>query len=202
MNYIFGYGSLLSAYSRQRYSGIHSEVMSATVKGWVRGWCVTYPDEGATYAGAVQDDSRELDGVLIASDIDEEIAERERGYRFTQLDIDQIDLANLGQSLSNQDQVWICETLISDVSTLSNPLPQSYVDTCLSGCIESNGIEAARRFIHQTRGWDCVWINDRDTAGEPIYPRYTPISDQESQLIDQLLDDHGVLQFRNRTTTI
>ena len=180
MDYIFGYGSLVSRYSRQHYSKILSDATVATVKGWCRSWCVSYPDEGATYAGALRNDVGLLSGVLIAADMDESIADRERGYRFTRLDINEltIDERGIGSSgldISPQDQIWICETLRVDTATAENPLPQSYVDTCMSGCLESKGIDGAIGFIQQTKGWDCVWLNDRHLEAAPRYPRYTPI---------------------------
>lgn len=196
MNYIFGYGSLLSAYSREHYSDIHSIVTTATLSGWNRSWCAVYPDEGATYAGAVPDSNQDLDGVLIASDIGPDITQRERGYQFTQVATDKLSVVDGALEITGQDQVWVCQTLSIDAPSVSNPLPQSYVDTCLSGCIESQGIDAASRFIQQTQGWDCVWRNDRHLNNTPIYPRYTPVSADEAQLIDSLLDQHGVLKFR------
>jgi len=201
MDYIFGYGSLVSRYSRQHYSKILSNATVATVKGWCRSWCVSYPDEGATYAGALRDDAGLLNGVLIASDIDEAIADRERGYQFTRLDIDDLMFDQQGRDssghgISQRDRIWICETLQVDAATPENPLPQSYVDTCMSGCLESKGVDGAIEFIQQTRGWECVWLNDRHLHTTPRYPRYTPISIDQAGLIDSLLKQQGVLKFR------
>ena len=196
MDYIFGYGSLLSEYSRQHYSNIQSTVLTATLSGWGRAWCVTYPDEGATYAGALRDNTRQLDGVLIPSEINPGITERERGYTFSRLSMDDLSAISTNGVVSESDQIWICETLLVDVATTENPLPQTYVDTCLSGCIESHGVEGAKRFIQQTSAWDSIWVNDRPSSNMPIYPRYTPISGEQSRLIDSLLEQEGVLKFR------
>jgi len=113
MNYIFGYGSLM------------------------RAWCTSYLDEGATYAGALRDKYQELDGVLIPSDIDDSLKRRERGYQFSPLNLEELSLNRSADDLTADDQVWICETLVADVATTLTPLPQSYVDTCISGCLES-----------------------------------------------------------------
>ena len=142
MDYIFGYGSLLSAYSREHYSNIRSSVTTATVSGWSRSWCAVYPDEGATYAGATPDSSKHLDGVLIASEINQDLAKRERGYRFTRLKHENLSINCNELDISKNDQIWICESLSIDASCQLNPLPQSYVDTCISGCIESQGMAA------------------------------------------------------------
>lgn len=206
MEYIFAYGSLLSEYSRRHYSGIEAQVLPVTLTGWYRAWCTSYPDEGASYAGALRVDTvasksthfHELDGVLIPSVLDEDLQQRERGYQFTRLDADSLRLDN--SQLSDEDRVWICETIKEAQPSIQTPLPQSYVDTCLLGCIESQGMDAASRFIKQTSGWDCVWINDRivehGSNKRPIYPRYTPINDNQSELIDQLLEFNGVLKYR------
>ncbi|MFT6408271.1 MAG: hypothetical protein ACJAQ6_001688 [Arenicella sp.] len=197
MDYIFGYGSLISQYSRRHYSDIQSEVMTAQLKGWYRAWCVSYPDERATYAGALPNDTSLLDGVLIASEIDEGITQRERGYRFTAINVEDIRLDGAETIFTELDRIWICETLRTDIASTENPLPQSYVDTCISGCLEAKGVEGAIEFIQQTQGWDCVWINDRHLEHTPRYPRYTPVSGEQAILIDALLDQQGVLKFRN-----
>ena len=196
MDYLFAYGSLLSRYSRLHYSGIDSPVQSARIRGWLRAWCVSYPDEGATYAGVLQDDAGQLDGILIPSEIDAVLIERERGYQFIEVEHGQIVFNNESSGLNLGDRVFICKTLEFKRPTAENPLPQSYVDTCLIGCIESYGVESANRFIQQTLGWNCIWVNDRHLSGNPIYPRYTPISEQQAQLIDSLLKKEGVIKFR------
>jgi hypothetical protein len=197
VDYIFGYGSLVSQYSRLHYSDIKSEALSATLKGWYRAWCVSYPDERATYAGALRNGTRLLDGVLIASEIDEGITQRERGYQFTMVNIEDVSVDSPKSIFSETDRVWICETLCTDIATIANPLPQSYVDTCISGCLEAKGVSGAIEFIQQTQGWDCVWINDRHLHQVPRYPRYSPISVEQAALIDKLLDQQGVLKFRH-----
>lgn len=196
MDYIFGYGSLVSRYSRQHYSNIMVDVKTAKISGWCRAWCVSYPDERATYAGAIRDNTAALNGVLIATEIDQGIANRERGYQFTRLNVDDLSVDIAGANLSQHDQIWICESLQVDTATMANPLPQSYVDTCISGCLESKGLEGAIEFIQQTRGWNCLWLNDRYFEPTPRYPRYTPISIEQADLIDSLLEQQGVLKFR------
>jgi len=199
MNYIFGYGSLLSNYSRRHYSGITCEAITATVSGWYRAWCAVYQDEGATYAGALRDTTQQLDGILIASDIDAGLSHRERGYQFSRLAIDELQLHDSAHTLTAKDQVWICETILpgNGLIQLNNaltPLPQSYVDTCLIGCMESHGATGAARFVQQTKGWNCTWVNDRQRG--PIYPRASPVSSDQASLIDSVLAQQGVLQFR------
>ena len=194
MDYIFAYGSLLSHYIRTHYSGIATKPISATIKGWSRSWCAAYPDEGASYAGAIVDDAAELDGILIETGIDQGLIEREREYSFTELRKDALNYDVRKLRLSASDRIFICETIAPKKPSQQLPLPQSYVDTCLIGCFELNGLDGMARFIDQTTAWECVWLNDRDSH---IYPRSSPISSFHAAQIDNILEHKGVL--KNRT---
>ena len=46
------------------------------------------------------------------------------------------------------------------------PILQSYVDVCLSGCLE-HGEEFAREFIETTFLWSPFWLNERELARRP-----------------------------------
>ena len=197
MDYIFAYGSLLSHYSRTHYSGITTKPVSATVRGWSRSWCAAYPDEGATYAGAIVDDTAELDGILIETEIDQGLIEREREYRFSELRQDTLNYDRRELRLSSSDRIYICETIAPKLPSQQLPLPQSYIDTCLIGCYELNGADGMARFIDQTTAWECVWLNDR---GSHIYPRSSPISSFHVEQIDSILENRGVLKNRAAAT--
>ncbi len=193
MDYIFAYGSLLNHYSRTHYSGINANPVLATIHGWSRSWCAAYPDEGATYAGAIVDHGAELDGILIATEVDQGLLEREREYRFTQLSLDRLNYDERELTVSSTDRIFICETVDPKGPSQQLPLPQSYVDTCLVGCFELNGLDGIARFIDQTTAWECVWLNDRDSH---IYPRSSRISTFRAKQIDDLLEQKGVLKNR------
>jgi len=198
-DYILGYGSLLNRYSREYHSKIFTDVQRVVVHGWSRSWCAVYPDEGATYAGAYQSCNSSLDAVLIPTEINDGIRERERNYRFVELaqnDFDYYAEANSTDNLSEGGaRYWICEIVEPRKSSRENPLPQSYVDTCLLGSIEAGGMEAAQRFIEQTSAWDGYWQNDRHIAA-PIYPRHAPTGPKDWSLIDNVLEQAGVIQHR------
>lgn len=193
MDYIFAYGSLLSHYSRTHYSGITAKPVSATIQGWSRSWCAAYPDERATYAGAIVDKASELDGILIATEKDQGLAEREREYRFTELHRDGLNYDGRELTLTSSDRIFICETIAPKPPSPQLPLPQSYIDTCLIGSFELNGIEGIERFIDQTTDWDCVWLNDRDSH---IYPRSSRVSTSIAKQFDYMLEQKGVLNNR------
>lgn len=197
MNYLLSYGSLMNRYSREFYSGIVGEVVPVVLKGWSRGWCTQYPDESASYAGAFRNPGSLLNTVLVATQIDDDIRQRERNYRFTELERNQFDIGSeqKGDYDVGSARYWICETINPSIADRDTPLPQSYVDTCLLGCLESGGEAHALEFVEQTSGWDGVWVNDRQFS-RPIYPRRAPASNSSYQQIDEILEACGVLKYR------
>ena len=201
MNYLLSYGSLMNRYSREFYSGLVGDVIPVVLKGWSRGWCTQYPDEAASYAGAYPSPGSLLNTVLVATEIDDGIRQREREYRFTELDRNQFDLRSeqQGDFTAGAARYWICQTANPGIADQATPLPQSYVDTCLLGCLESGGEADALELVEQTSGWDGVWVNDRQFS-RPIYPRGALVSNSNYQQIDEILEAGGVLQYRQQTS--
>jgi hypothetical protein len=194
-DYIIGYGSLLSAYSRQVYSGIHAEIQAVVAEGWKRGWTVRFRDEAATYAGVRRAPGAHLAAALIPIEMTEDLRHRERGYVFEP--VDPADLyAPSGSRLHRPDgRFWIVVNREQVRADDTHPIPQSYVDTCLIGCLETGGEEMARDFIRDTELWDGHWIDDRDIAA-PLYPRRAQLSLSQRAQIDHLLQAELVLGFR------
>ena len=176
----------MNRYSREFYSGLVGDVIPVVLKGWSRGWCTQYPDEAASYAGAYPSPGSLLNTVLVATEIDDGIRQREREYRFTELDRNQFDLRSeqQGDFAAGAARYWICQTANPGIADQDTPLPQSYVDTCL---------------VEQTSGWDGVWVNDRQFS-RPIYPRGALVSNSNYQQIDEILEAGGVLQYRQQTS--
>lgn len=63
---------------------------------------------------------------------------------------------------------------------IHNPILQSYLDTCLKGCLEY-GEEFAIEFLETTTGWSKYWINDRSL------PRRPWIHETNYKIMDELL---------------
>lgn len=185
---VAGYGSLLSRYSRERYSNIDGIGMPVRVKGWERAWITRSLEEKQTYAGALANKHAQLNAVLIALDINPEFEKREQDYRFTKLDpsvlaldtsndeyspqpIHNLATENLRQALTRHP-IYICESLRINTSTAEYPVHFSYIDTCLAGCHEIDAQHGPERFFAMTTGWqDGVFVDD---TKKPNYPRYTP----------------------------
>lgn len=190
-DFIVGYGSLLSAYSRKTYSNVHTPVIPVMVTGWQRGWTTRYGDEAATYLGVRPAADAVLSAALVPTEITAELRHRERGYAFTPVERDAIELMHDDGIDLDAARFWIVVNHEQLQADADHPIPQSYVDTCLIGCLESGGDEMARHFIESTEAWDSHRINDRDWP-KPLYPRGTPANAAQRDQIDALLRAAGV----------
>lgn len=199
-HYVVGYGSLLSEESRQRFSDMECQAIPLTLHGWRRAWLTRSPDEKQTYVGAQQDESALLNGVLLEiGQITPSLQKREQDYQFVEVNLDQIDF-HLPEKdriaiMSNvQDKpIWICQTLYSEPADQAFPIYQSYIDTCLIGCLETEIDDFIHTFIESTELWHHHWINDRV---QPQYPRAASMSQASMALIDGALNDNNILAYR------
>lgn len=192
---MIGYGSLLSDYSRRTYSGIETEVRPVIATGWRRGWTVRYGDEAATYAGVRPSTGHILHAALVPTEITPELRHRERGYAFTEVDPDQVHPDGADRSALPAGRYWIVVNREQVRADEAHPIPQTYVDTCLSGCLETGGETRARDFVKTTELWDAPWVDDRNRAS-PLYPRRTMPGPDERETIDRILSECGVLAYR------
>lgn len=186
--------------SRYRYSGIDVAGIPVEVKGWHRAWNMASPSENITCVGAVPDESDTmLNGLLVEVEaIDDDLRKREQNYHFIELALETIIIhcESTGSQLHADQQphkVWICQVANPQFSKKTHPICQSYVDTCLSGCLEHKDHAFALQFIEQTAGWDGYWLNDRET---PLYPRAARVESAMHQQIDGLLEQAGIIHFR------
>ena len=189
--YIIGYGSLLNAYSRQTYSGLHAPIIPVMATGWQRGWTTRYGDEAATYLGVRPASTSVLSAALVPTRITDEIRHRERGYDFVPVAPETVSLLNPDTLELGDARLWIVVNREQLHADSDHPIPQSYIDTCLLGCLETGGREMAQHFIASTERWDGHRINDRDWP-TPLYPRGAPATAAQRDEIDALLRTAGV----------
>ena len=71
------------------------------------------------------------------------------------------------------------------------PILQSYIDVCLSGCLE-HGEAFAREFIETTFLWSPFWLNERELARRPWVHEHQYV--QIDRLLAAAVPDH----FRER----
>ena len=188
---VLGYGSLLSKDSRERYSNIFIQGIPVTVSGFERAWVTRSLHEKQTYVGAVANAHSKLNAQLIPTQINPALQEREKDYRFVEVNPEALNF-HLHQhngsapleSVLSQFTFWICETLECTQANHDYPVHQTYIDTCLSGCLEHGGIKEAERFIVHTSLWEHPRVNDRLN---PKYPRAAAVSTEHLEQIDRLL---------------
>ncbi len=191
---IMGYGSLMNADSRHRHSNIPHHGIAVSVLGFERAWVTRSLPEKQTYVGAYQQADAWLNAQLVPSHLDPSIQQREQDYRFTRVSEAQLCLpydAEVNETLVSwlsERDLWICETLDTHPATNDFPVNQSYIDTCLAGCLELGGEVAAREFIHSTKAWNHPRVNDR---ASPNYPRAARVSTAQHTVIDGLLREYG-----------
>lgn len=188
---VLGYGSLMNGDSRSRHSDIPHDGIEVDVDGFERAWVTRSLPEQQTYVGAYQKDGAWLNAQLVPTHMDPALQKREQDYRFTPVELSQLRFelpeslaAYLKNWLADKD-IWICESLEILPSEPDYPVNQTYIDTCLSGCLELGGYGAAKRFISSTKGWQHHRFNDREN---PRYPRAAVVSVEHCEVIDQLLE--------------
>ena len=170
MPYIFGYGSLIEQSSRLRTTPRAIYVLPARVSGFARGWWARTGSIGftTTFAGAIPHAAGFINGVVYAVTQQEleDTNKREQGYTPT-------DITGAIQILSGdykpKDKVWM---YVNDfkpgereksLPTAEFPIVQSYVDICLTGCLQIEGAfpddarDFSRAFIESTQAWSQYW---------------------------------------------
>lgn len=200
-NYVVGYGSLLSEQSRKQFSDLDCEAIPITLRGWQRAWHTRSSHEKQTYVGAQQDNEALLNGVLLEiGEISPGLKKREQDYQFVEVDLCKIEFHLPYDQQENMtckfkdNKIWICQTLQSTPAEREFPIYQSYLDTCLIGCLETKVDGFIHEFIRNTGLWHRHWINDR---ANPQYPRAASISECFITLIDNVLGEVNILGYRS-----
>jgi hypothetical protein len=206
-HYLVGYGSLLSHDSRSRHSNIFCPNMPIVVNGWQREWLARGLAHLQTALGVSQVATASLNAVLLRIEqISPELRDREQDYQFIEVDpncivaaqesgLAQTELANIR---ANPDtcKIFICANLNKIPANSQYPIYQTYIDTCLVGCFDMGVANFAAEFIQNTHFWEHGWINDRHHC---LYARPAIVTQQQHQQIDQLLEQHQVLEYRQET---
>jgi len=207
-DYLIGYGSLLSHDSRSRFSNVICPNIPVVVQGWRREWLARGLAEFQTGLGVSQVELAYLNAVLLPIEqISDALRQREQDYQFIQVDhtavsaaqASPIALAELAKISADpvHKKIWICANLHKHQANIDYPIYQTYLDTCLVGCFDSNIDGFAVEFIQNTHFWQHGWINDRHQAK---YPRAAEVSQQQYERIDELLDRYHVLAYRQEIT--
>jgi hypothetical protein len=198
--YVFGYGSLIERASRTRTNPEAVYAWPARVAGYQRGWFhqfANYVGSTCTYLGAIENPEATVNGVIYKVSDFAATEERETGYTAT-LVKGKITMLDGGGPWDRED-VYIFLSDPKDISktkepTADVPMVQSYVDICVNGCLEIEGLYRGaggfvQEFIKSSTGWNKYWVNDR------IYPRRPFIYCPNGTTIDKALQTGGVLKY-------
>jgi len=202
-HYIFGYGSLINADSIAK-TGKTGTGYPVRIHGLKRSWGYNaYHTSKPNTALAVQiEKGYTTNGQIMEIDGDElkKFDMRELHYARVRLDWADVEFlrAKAEELVDFTSSLWvwvigpldpslevvITEKVQHELFSANQTLPviQSYVDTCLSGCLEleRNGTGFADEFIMTTYGWDSYRLNDRKLQSETTHR------------IDELLLMHGI----------
>ena len=171
MNFIFGYGSLICADSRQR-TGLAGKALPIDVNGIHRKWSAQVPDWPSTAVSAHAEPDSVCNGVYFEVDDDNLIQfdAREKGYQRILLSWDNVIPLD-ETALPRNSSLWAYVGHSSAMPSPKRPIMQSYLDVILNGCLDY-GVEFADRFTQTTSQWQYL-VDDRTL---PIYPR--PLQDK------------------------
>ena len=181
--YIFGYGSLINAYSRQQ-TGNTGDVIPVLVNGLQRHWGKiegSYPISPLV----VVREKGQCNGVLIEVDNVAliEFDKREHGYQRVEIEWDNITFV-CPQLLTMNGPVWVYINDDFCSPCHQKPIIQTYVDTVLAGCLAISP-QFAELFMSTTQGWQHAYENDRH---QPKYGNLAYVFDQDKDTIDQLVE--------------
>lgn len=210
-HFIFGYGSLICPMSREiTCPSLGTQVAApVTLNNVERTWSAR-TKSGYTAMGVRFRKRAKCTGVLLEVN-SRELAQmdiREKAYDRRPIDLRFVEkVPYLGESTDSEDDgdhvvfqekhhtklnVWIYVQKEASPPAVSHPIPQSYVDIIMRGCL-SISPDFARSFIETTSGWHAShanvahWIDDR---ANPIYIRADPeYSSMEGSYIDELLEE-------------
>ncbi|KAJ3315032.1 hypothetical protein HDV04_004832 [Boothiomyces sp. JEL0838] len=181
--YIFGYGSLINTASRKRSLQRNTSVIPVKVNGFERRWGYRCPRKNYTAVLVTRKQNHTVNGVLIPiADPENDLKildQREANYARCLINISDV-MPLIDAEIPKDALIWVYEThnsnfknysttsqqchQIEHIPTPNCPIPQSYIDCILAGCL-SIGKEFAEEFVLSTRGWNSeCWWNDREAC--------------------------------------
>lgn len=215
LHYLFGYGSLIHPDSRRKTTQRYTRALPVHVAGFRRCWSYNCRDS-YTAVAVVQSPDDECNGVIFPiHDPEHELKKldaREVNYMRTSLSLSQCRLSDhlspeIQEEMNTWPEfsgfftgdciVWLYELPISSqpskeaaesvhLPSPDIPIPQSYVDCILDGCLIF-GHEFAVCFLKTTRGWcAAAWLNDRHLHHNAII-KYRPDVVYNYSQIDAIL---------------
>lgn len=166
--YLFGYGSLIDAASRDK-TGETGRAHPVRVANLQRAWHVVARRSGYTVVGVTPSSGASCNGVLIEIEPHAlpSFDARERLYHRVIIPQQAVTPLSENTGIRQAATIWTYITSCPAAPAGSYPLIQSYIDVILTGCL-AIGADFATEFIETTTGWVPTWLNDR---AQPRYRR-------------------------------
>jgi cation transport regulator ChaC len=213
--YLFGYGSLINNESRRKTVPDCVTAIPIKVMGFERSWSYKCPKNNYTAVSVTRTTkNHSINGVLIPlQDPNTELLlldKREYCYARGVIPIDSI-IPLHNTDIVKDAIVWVYETptnLAKNYSSTSKdvdrlihvpspvcPIPMSYLDVILSGCL-SFGYEFAKEFLLSTKGWcSKSLVNDRNWKQQKCFNRMNRCNTVDQLLRDCLPNEFKRLKF-------
>lgn len=200
--FIIGYGSLINRSSLNRTLPIVKDIEPVYLNNYKRSWNALEDQTvslSTTYVGIEKSPGSVVNGIIfeIPEELLGKLDSREFLYYREKVDLHEIDFLSNKFNITENDNTWIYVTKNPKKPNEKSPIIQSYVDVCLSGCIdiedEFKVEDFAKNFILQTTNWSKNWVNDR------IFPRAPHIHQPMAYKIDRLLFENINEHFKGIT---
>lgn len=163
-NFIIGYGSLISSESR-KVTGISSNALPVWINNFERSWSASFPEMKFCALAVKPEAGKKINAVLFECPDLESFDKREWGYTRTKLNSELLEMYD-GDTAKPEGDYWIYITKTERFTACSHEslIWQSYVDVCLTGCLEYSKLFVAD-FINTTTGWQNeFWASDRHSS--------------------------------------
>jgi hypothetical protein len=188
----FGYGSLVN------HQTLPDDAQSARVR--VRGWRRAWRHSSMATNGrrctltVVPDPDCTIFGTIVAQPLTgaEALQAREAQYGKVELPPASIEWVDEQPGHWPEPFIHVGHAEHARSGDHDHPVLLSYLDTVLSGFMLTFGDEGPQHFMETTADWHVPVLNDRH---EPLYPRATRLSAEETALIDDLLTTAGATVF-------
>ncbi|MEX0584819.1 MAG: gamma-glutamylcyclotransferase family protein [Natronospirillum sp.] len=162
-HWIFGYGSLICADSRAR-TGLTGTSLPVVIRGYERHWSVPLDYADLSVLGIQRGTAdQEVGGVLFALDNDAFTQFDAREVEYQRISLDPSAIAPLHDQALPDGAFWL---YMPEPTDSPHPIPQSYLDVILRGCLTIDE-HFAQHFLQHTTRWK-PRVLDRD---KPLYPR-------------------------------
>lgn len=213
-HYIFGYGSLINKESRQRTLQKSQDAIPVKISGFERSWSYRCNRKDYTAVSVSRQKNTQVNGVLVKLDNPEadllQLDAREIHYARGLIDSSSVEFLGAAVDLQNA-LIWVYENhdpayenynknsqtipiIAQKHAPCPNyPIPQSYVDCILSGCL-IYGVDFAQEFVRTTGGWTReAFLQDRTFHSNKKYQCRHDLGEKPilfcPKMVDSLLSD-------------